>query len=264
MNKRTKLLLRENNEAEKQLSAAAQQILTDIVVYLRTAPISLYRQESVRRDITQMLLDAEARGDDAQSVIGNDYQTFCDSVISEIPPLSASARVADSTAGHSTCHCRFAGDLADRQTIGICHRHSGMADTNRDRRGYTRRCAAADSSFRRRHADQPHVFFPGRADEQTAVCHIVSLPACRIMCRFFPRATSVYHALSACACIAAPVAVRPQAAGQKAGLKPKSPAGIPAGLFLYFSYQSNSILWHSRPYSPQSGHCFPIKGRVSP
>lgn len=93
MNKRTKLLLRENNEAEKQLSAAAQQILTDVVVYLRPAPISLYRQESVRRDITQMLLDGEARGDDAQSVIGNDYQTFCDSVISEIPPLSASDRV---------------------------------------------------------------------------------------------------------------------------------------------------------------------------
>ncbi|HIX89641.1 MAG TPA: hypothetical protein H9845_01935 [Candidatus Agathobaculum pullicola] len=93
MNKRTKLLLQENNEAEKQLSDSGQRILTDVVVYLRTAPISLYRQESVRRDITQMLLDGEARGDDAQSVIGNDYQTFCDSVISEIPPLSASARV---------------------------------------------------------------------------------------------------------------------------------------------------------------------------
>ena len=77
MNQRTKALLHENNQTEKQLSPAAQQILTDIVVYLRTAPISLYQQETVRRDITRMLLDGEARGAAAQEVIGNDYQAFC-------------------------------------------------------------------------------------------------------------------------------------------------------------------------------------------
>lgn len=93
MNQRTKALLHENNQAETQLSPAAQQVLTDIVVYLRTAPISMYRQEAVRRDITRMLLDGEARGDDAKAVIGDDYQAFCDSVIAELPPLSGRARV---------------------------------------------------------------------------------------------------------------------------------------------------------------------------
>lgn len=93
MNQRTKALLHENNQTETQLSPAAQQVLTDIVVYLRTAPISMYRQETVRRDITRMLLDGEARGNDAKAVIGDDYQAFCDSVIAELPPLSGRARV---------------------------------------------------------------------------------------------------------------------------------------------------------------------------
>ena len=92
MNQRTKSLLQENNQTEKQLSDASQQVLTDIVVYLRTAPISMYRQETVRRDITRMLLDGEARGNDAKSVIGDDYQAFCDNVIAELPPLSVRAR----------------------------------------------------------------------------------------------------------------------------------------------------------------------------
>lgn len=92
MNKRTKALLQENNQAEKQLSDASQQVLTDIVVYLRAAPISLYRQETVRRDITRMLLDGEARGSDAKAVIGDDYRIFCDSVIAELPPLSGRTR----------------------------------------------------------------------------------------------------------------------------------------------------------------------------
>lgn len=92
MNKRTKALLQTNNQSEKQLSDDSQQILTDIVVYLRTAPISLYQQETVRRDITYMLLDGETRGDDAKTIIGNDYQAFCDSVIAELPPLSGFVR----------------------------------------------------------------------------------------------------------------------------------------------------------------------------
>lgn len=92
MNPRTKALLHENNQAEKQLSAVSQQVMTDIVVYLRAAPLSLLQQETVRRDITRMLLDGEARGDDAQTVIGGDYRAFCDSVIAALPPLSGRAR----------------------------------------------------------------------------------------------------------------------------------------------------------------------------
>ena len=63
MRKKTKLLLEENNRAEVALSEKGQELLTDIVVYLRGSRISTWEQEQVRRDITQMLRDAEARGE---------------------------------------------------------------------------------------------------------------------------------------------------------------------------------------------------------
>ena len=62
MRKKTKLLLEENNRAEEALSEKGRELLTDIVVYLRGSRISTWEQEQVRRDITQMLRDAEARG----------------------------------------------------------------------------------------------------------------------------------------------------------------------------------------------------------
>lgn len=52
MSKRTRLLLRENNALESELSREEdREVLTDITVYLRTANISQYYQERVRRDI---------------------------------------------------------------------------------------------------------------------------------------------------------------------------------------------------------------------
>lgn len=87
MRKKTKLLLEENNRAEEALSKKGQELLTDIVVYLRGSRISTWEQEQVRRDITQMLRDAEARGEQAESVIGPDPKEFCDSIIAELPPM---------------------------------------------------------------------------------------------------------------------------------------------------------------------------------
>lgn len=85
MSKRTRQLLKENNESCKQLNAESDNILTDIVVYIRGTNISDYQQELVRRDITQMLLEGEHRGDSVQDVIGEDYKSFCDSVVAEVP-----------------------------------------------------------------------------------------------------------------------------------------------------------------------------------
>ena len=87
MRRKTKLLLAENNRAEKALSEKGQELLTDIVVYLRGSRISTWEQEQVRRDITQMLLDAEARGEQAEAVIGPDSKEFCDNIIAELPPM---------------------------------------------------------------------------------------------------------------------------------------------------------------------------------
>ena len=63
MRKKTKQLLEENNRLEEALSEESKTLLTDMVVYLRGSRISTWEQEQVRRDMTQMLLDAQARGD---------------------------------------------------------------------------------------------------------------------------------------------------------------------------------------------------------
>lgn len=89
MSKRTKLLRKENNELEKQIqNDNNKSVLTDIVVYIRLANISPYDQETVRRDIWEMIVDGEKRGKAAKEIIGDDYKSFCDHVIAEIPRLS--------------------------------------------------------------------------------------------------------------------------------------------------------------------------------
>ena len=88
MHKKTKLLLEENNRLEEALSQESNALLTDMVVYLRGSRISTWEQEQVRRDLTQMLLDAEARGDKPEAVIGPDPKSLCDSIIEALPPTS--------------------------------------------------------------------------------------------------------------------------------------------------------------------------------
>ena len=87
MRKKTKALLEKNNQAGKALSEKSQRLLTDIVVYLRGSRISTWEQEQVRRDITQIMLDAEARGESAEAVIGPDPQEFCDNILAELSPM---------------------------------------------------------------------------------------------------------------------------------------------------------------------------------
>ena len=85
MNKATKQLLEENNRRGEQLTPENQKILVDIVAYLRGSSASTYQQELVHRDILDMLQEGEARGQTAAQVIGEDYQTFCDEILTELP-----------------------------------------------------------------------------------------------------------------------------------------------------------------------------------
>lgn len=86
MNKRTKILLNENNKYENSnLSDQCKAVMTDIVCYLRGSNISEYNQEVVRRDINYMLVDGERRGETPESIIGGDYQLFCDEIIKSFP-----------------------------------------------------------------------------------------------------------------------------------------------------------------------------------
>lgn len=96
MSKRTKELLRANNALDAQLNKANQQVMTNIVVYIRSANISEYEQELVRRDIMHMLLNAQAEGRTAKDVLGEDAQAFCEAVIAALPPRSQKERLLDS------------------------------------------------------------------------------------------------------------------------------------------------------------------------
>ena len=93
MNKRTKILRNESEQMAEKVSKEGRQVLEDMILYIRGFDISVYHQEKVRRDITQMILDGEQRGEPASSVIGGDFRTFCDSVAEEIPRLTAGEKV---------------------------------------------------------------------------------------------------------------------------------------------------------------------------
>ena len=69
MSRRVKDLLKENNRMNDLLSEEGQHVLTDIIVYLRGMPITMYQQEMIRSDVTRMLIDGEQRGSSANDVI---------------------------------------------------------------------------------------------------------------------------------------------------------------------------------------------------
>jgi DNA-binding ferritin-like protein (Dps family) len=80
MNKQVKQLKRLNNKLEEQLNEENREAYTDIICYLRVANISEYNQEIIRQDLLEMVLSAQERGENIQTVIGEDYRTFCDGV----------------------------------------------------------------------------------------------------------------------------------------------------------------------------------------
>ncbi|MDO5142150.1 MAG: hypothetical protein Q4D31_03940 [Eubacteriales bacterium] len=89
MSKRTKRLSMENDQLESQIhDADDRSVLTDMIVYIRSANISPYYQEKVRRDLCEMIVEGEKRGKPAKYIIGDDYKLFCDAVIAEIPKPS--------------------------------------------------------------------------------------------------------------------------------------------------------------------------------
>jgi DNA-binding ferritin-like protein (Dps family)/putative flippase GtrA len=94
MNKKTKLLLKENNKFEdNNLSEHSKNVITDIVCYLRGSDLSEYNQEVVRRDIDYMLFDGETRGETAELVVGRDYQAFCDEIVKSFPKRTTAEKI---------------------------------------------------------------------------------------------------------------------------------------------------------------------------
>lgn len=88
MNRNLHELRKENNLLDEALCKDYQLLMTDIVCYLRGANISELQQESVRYDLTVMLLDAQQKQLPLTEVFPKDYKAFCDTIIAELPPRS--------------------------------------------------------------------------------------------------------------------------------------------------------------------------------
>lgn len=91
--KKVKLLRKENNVLEKELSKENEEIMTDIVCYLRFFPVSTVLQETIRKDIVLMLLNGERNNQRANEVLGDDYRQFCDNLLKELPQYTLRQKI---------------------------------------------------------------------------------------------------------------------------------------------------------------------------
>jgi DNA-binding ferritin-like protein (Dps family) len=85
MNKKTKQLLKKNNNIEESIIDENQEIWTNMTLYLRGSNLTEYNQELVREDIINLILDGQQRGDNIQKVMGGRYKEICDEIIDAMP-----------------------------------------------------------------------------------------------------------------------------------------------------------------------------------
>lgn len=95
MNKKTKELLKANNKREELVNEENDEVLTDMICYLRGSNVSEYDQELVRADLTEMMLDAQERGEDIKKVFGENYKEICDNIIAELPQKTTKQRILE-------------------------------------------------------------------------------------------------------------------------------------------------------------------------
>lgn len=77
----TKILCKENNEQEKQLTKENNKILTDIIVYLSSSNLCEYDIQVIRKELLGMAIESQLRGKDFATVVGGDYKDFCNELI---------------------------------------------------------------------------------------------------------------------------------------------------------------------------------------
>lgn len=85
MANKIKELRKENNRLDEKLNKEYQDVLTDMIVYIRGSKINEYNQELVYQDLVTMMLDSQERKQEVKELIGEDYKEFCDNILSEIP-----------------------------------------------------------------------------------------------------------------------------------------------------------------------------------
>lgn len=84
-----------NNNLDTKINEENQPVFTEMICYIRSANISFLSQEIVRRDLSEMVISAQSRGENIADVIGGDFKEFCDEVIANLPPRTAKEKWID-------------------------------------------------------------------------------------------------------------------------------------------------------------------------
>ncbi len=84
MSKKLKELRKINNDLDTKISKENQPLFTDMICYIRSANISVLTQEKVRRDLSEIVISAQSRGEKISDVISGDLKTFCDEIIANL------------------------------------------------------------------------------------------------------------------------------------------------------------------------------------
>lgn len=124
--KEAKALRNLNNKTEMQMSAESNEVYTDMVVYLRSSSLTLFQQEQIRRDLIDMILDGEQRGETIDRIFGGDYKAVCDEIIAGFPPKTLKDKILN--AGSAICLCaailllismagEFVGNLIEKRDL---------------------------------------------------------------------------------------------------------------------------------------------------
>ena len=91
--KKIHALQKQSEKAEEKICKADDDTYTDMIVYLRASNLTMYQQEQVRRDLLEITLSGEQRGESIEEIFGGDYQGVCDEIIANFPPVTLRDKV---------------------------------------------------------------------------------------------------------------------------------------------------------------------------
>lgn len=81
-----KALIKENNRLREKLNPHNKQVYEDILIYIRTNYTSDDEEtEEILNELLTHVIQAQRDGKDIESVTGEDYKSYADSIIEELP-----------------------------------------------------------------------------------------------------------------------------------------------------------------------------------
>lgn len=76
-----RIMRKENNLQEKNLTKENNNILTDMIIYMKSHNLIEYDVEVMRKELIGMALEAQLRNEKFSDVIGEDYKSICNDLM---------------------------------------------------------------------------------------------------------------------------------------------------------------------------------------